>query len=283
MLGAEGGTQKTTVSFHVTVLFLPTVPAPGHATAEGAPVQDNNEHWYYPKITVFTPGGQKVPFVLVPKRNPSDGPDSFYVMVTKVSVGLFREFAESPEGKQEAIPDTWQTGNLDKQYYQNEYPVFRVPWHHANRFAKWLCQGVLPSREEWDKAAGLKEWNGKDTDTGPFQGKWDPKHPLDIAITPKVPPNRPRPEPHPRPVGEAKADVSPFDCRDMAGNGEEWTSFLISSDPGKVELRGSSFESDVPFLFADLMSKGRGTVRVGGHGDVAGLPSVSFRVVINPR
>src|SRR5207302_6153695 len=47
-------------------------------------------------------------------------------------------------------------------------PVLRVGVEDAHRFARWLG-GLLPSKDEWDVAAGRWE---KDAGAGPFLPNW---------------------------------------------------------------------------------------------------------------
>ena len=54
----------------------------------------------------------------------------------------------------------------------------------------------------------------------------------------------------PLPVGAATKDLSRFGCRDMAGNGMEWTR-PRENDPSMVYLRGHKFYDLRPFWFED--------------------------------
>ena len=67
----------------------------------------------------------------------------------------------------------------------------------------------------------------------------------------------------PMPVGTAPRDVSVFGCRDMAGNGREWTRTVATGDPDHedavvvfplgivtpLRLRGHSYLDTDPYLF----------------------------------
>lgn len=88
----------------------------------------------------------------------------------------------------------------------------------------------------------------------------------------------------PLPVGQATADESPFGCRDMAGNGMEWTKDLnngmVPQDEktrdvnARVKLRGRGFQQSSPLKYSEM--------------DQGSCPSnerrydVGFRVVLEP-
>jgi formylglycine-generating enzyme required for sulfatase activity len=137
---------------------------------------------------------------------------------------------------------------------QGDWPVFRVDVQEAHACAEWLG-GRLPSVEQWDKAAGRfdRKDKGEDPDAGPFVKNFGPD---DIAI------NRQGP----MAVGKASHDVGIYRCRDMAGNGMEWTRSLVSGGAASeyfgltgrvaadaaVQLRGRDFGREEPLRFADL-------------------------------
>jgi hypothetical protein len=88
-------------------------------------------------------------------------------------------------------------------------------------------------------------------------------------------------------VGEAALDESFFHCRDMAGNGEEWTRISHSSEDGEglippppfggvglqVICLGQSYLRPEPFQLSDSQD-----FRLFKQGD----PLVGFRVVVEP-
>jgi hypothetical protein len=92
----------------------------------------------------------------------------------------------------------------------------------------------LPTAEQWDQAAGM---NRKDRRLGPFQGSDDPKKGTAIAVGLEAP----------RPIGSADRDISPSGCRDMSGNGWEWTRL----PPGETDvvLRAETYMATAPFKF----------------------------------
>jgi formylglycine-generating enzyme required for sulfatase activity len=158
-------------------------------------------------------------------------------------------------------------------------PVLRVTVEEAHQCATWLG-GDLPTTRQWLTAAGRHE-QGID---GPFMGNIGAlRLGEDIAVK--------RQKQGPMPVGSAAKDVSPNGCRDMAGNGREWTRTTAKTDnpedddevvrfPAssgsrpKVWLMGHPYDDEEPLLFAtdvpDQVSYGSVHYNVG------------FRVVIEP-
>jgi formylglycine-generating enzyme required for sulfatase activity len=127
----------------------------------------------------------------------------------------------------------------------------------AHAFGKWLG-GLLPSVEQWDRAAG--RFDAKEDDEGPFIKDWkDTPGAEDIAVG--------RAELGPLPVGAAKKDRSRLGCHDMAGNGFEWTrTFVTGGAPGefigdsvrvptdaRVLLRGRDYAHPNPLFFKELL------------------------------
>jgi serine/threonine protein kinase len=225
----------------ITVLFFPVLPA-GKAAGTETRKRDSTRRYFHRTITWISPKNHSVHFLVVPHDRDGD-PATFYIMADKVSVGLFKEYedyAKSHVPKQEVVSG-WNPDD-----YPENYPVFRVAWKDAQLFAQWLG-GKLPSTEQWDKAAGAREPEANDEFAGPFKGRWDPAHPP--AELPEVAFGGKK---RPRPVGDAKDDRSHFECRDMAGNGLEWTSTPIALARELIELRGMSFEAPGPLLFKDF-------------------------------
>jgi formylglycine-generating enzyme required for sulfatase activity len=196
---------------------------------------------YYPREIVRELGGVGVVALLIEKRAAKQGgvqPEPFYIMKDKVWVGLFEVFArEHPE----VVKDTvWRQGGDDPRL-----PVRNVNGPQAQAFAAWLGgpgHGDLPTPEQWDQAAGK---NLPDAPIGPYQGPWNPRDPDQIAV------GLDRRES--MPVGQATHDVSPYGCRDMSGNGWEWTRPRPGDKPDElVVLRAQNFKGAKPFAFDDI-------------------------------
>lgn len=182
----------------------------------------------------------------------------FYMMQDKVWAGLFARFArEHPDPAAE--PSSGGDPRL---------PVTNVTGLRAQAFAEWLGgrgHGFLPTLAQWDQAAGLHQVPAGD---GPFRP--DPNHPhgdwSGIAVGDRD---------DPLPVGTAGRDVSPYGCRDMAGNGLEWTRLPPNrADRFQVTLRSASFQDDKPYLFR--------TANDDDHREEFSRadPGIGFRVVI---
>ncbi len=163
-------------------------------------------------------------------------------MKDKVWVELFELFAH--ENPQLVQSSGW------KNDQKKLWPALGVSGREAEKFAKWLG-GNLPTTEQWDQAAGKnwtgKNWNGKDVRIWPFQEAVD----LDSSWKLGVAVGMLR---EPLDVGTASLDISPYKCRDMSGNGVEWTRPKSGeySTSFPVELRAASFRDAKPFSFRDL-------------------------------
>ncbi len=131
--------------------------------------------------------------------------------------------------------------------------------------------------EQWDKAAG--RYDNREG-SGPFREPWDPEDPRQIAVG--------RAQRGPMEVGTATHDISqPFGCRDMAGNGREWTRTAKQAEvtlPLKhrdefvtVVLRGRSYASPKPLSYKDLADP----LEQGAEWYTATDPYTGFRVVFD--
>jgi formylglycine-generating enzyme required for sulfatase activity len=260
---AEGGGDSAEIPLKVTVLFLP----PKFKPVGPEVVVDRQGRPYYKRIGREFPGVLAANFVLVPQGRKTD-PDTFYMMADKASVGLFRQFIEKTKTQ---VGAGWNKEDRD------DYPVANVSVTEAYQFARWL-NGTLPSPAQWDKAAGLHDRADRE---GPFRGRWEDTPKPQVAV------DRQRP----CRVGSAADDVSVFGCRDMAGNGREWTNAVV---PGErrvplatprageaVRLRGRDFRADRPLFFRDWDEPGQPSFRACPY-EVT-LPDLSFRVVIQPE
>jgi serine/threonine protein kinase len=230
-------------------------------------LSDQNSTQYYKSIACRLPGdNEPIEFVLVPKRARED-PDTFYIMKNKVSVGLYRKFAD-------AHPELAPRKEWNPQHLGDDYPALGVGVEDAYHFAQYL-HGNLPTRKEWDKAAGRYL---PDRGEGPYKGTWTAKSKLRIAV------NR-----QPMPVGKAEDDESPYGCRDMAGNGFEWTRDVdhgrqvpIADAKGEgVHLRGQGYEAPHPLRYRDLEQAG-GAVKTALWPYQDPNEEIGFRIVIEP-
>jgi hypothetical protein len=238
---------------------------------------------YYDKIHK-TKAGHAVVFLLVPRETATD-PPTFYIMEDKVSNELFESAVRDPNFQTRIdeyknkdlllIKDMWRKGGLTKDETElgienrGTYPVLRVTVMEAHCFAQWLGGpgGKLPEAAQWDKAAGKERAEYE----GPFWHRGEGP----IAVG--------RSEKGPMPVGEATGDVSWFWCRDMAGNGREFTRDLyLDSEARKVPVpnpissmnvlcRGQSYAENRPYYFTDEPTS-------LPYGNAS--PFVGFRVVL---
>jgi serine/threonine protein kinase len=258
--GSVVATAKADLRF--AVLFLPAGFEPVRFEKGGYTLADSTGTLYYRKIALVLDDGTRVPFLLVPRKSRDevslpDGvqqPDTFYIMQTKVSLSLFRKIARQHK-------ELHHLPGKSREEDDPDLPVFNVTLRDAQAFAKVGLKGNLPTAAQWDKAAGRFERPRRGE--GPFREKWSPER-KDIAVLGK-----------PVRVGTAEGDVSePYLCRDMAGNGYEWTRSLLS---GIVDGRGHSYKEGSPLTYKDIDESIAPALR-----DTEPSPEVSFRVVIEP-
>jgi serine/threonine protein kinase/formylglycine-generating enzyme required for sulfatase activity len=299
-LRAEKGSSAAEVRVEVTVLFR----ADGFEPDGTETVKDDDGVRWYKRMVRILPGGTRVPFVAIPrgKMNPKyrEKPEpTFYMMQDKLSLGLFRKFAREKPG--EVTDGTWDKGADDR------HPVFNVKVDDAYRLAAWQG-GKLPSRVQWNTAAGLylDSRTGEGPYLGYFERDWEPvlscfflghfagrgrQGHLAAALSLGI--GVPRGgiavgEPKlPRPVGTSPFDRSPFGCCDMAGNGREWTENGTSTigpitvpkenvEAGTfVYFRGRSYTADAPLTYAEMERED--LIEYNQTADDLG-----FRVVIDP-
>jgi serine/threonine protein kinase/formylglycine-generating enzyme required for sulfatase activity len=265
---AEGGELKHDATFKLTVVWLPPKFVP--AGPETLKDPNGTGKVFYKRIRRDFGGGLAAEFVLIPRKGPGD-PDTFYMMVDKATVGLFKKFVGYLAKTGGSVHAGWNESAGDA------YPVFDVRVEDAHHFAEWL-NGRLPSPREWDKAAGFYDRAGRE---GPFKGKsGGAKRPL-VAVGLQAPDK----------AGAARDDESVFECRDMAGNGCEWTNQV---EPGNrrvpieaarpdldlVQLRGHGFEEKEPLLFEDMEDPGQAFRKYPYNLTQRDL---GFRVVIVPQ
>jgi formylglycine-generating enzyme required for sulfatase activity len=270
---ARSGDQEKELVWEVRV--DPYLPPQAEAAPNAMLVSDIDGESYYNRIVVTPASGSATEFVLVPRKRPTDVP-TFYIMADKVTVKEFQEFTAANPGM--VRDDGWTKGGRadgkDTRNIDVRHPVLRVKVADAVQFAQWLG-GKLPTIQQWDQAAGRYE---QSTGEGPYRGTWSEKDARDIAVN--------RAKDGPLPVGASERDVSWCGCRDMAGNGQEWTRNIAGQGDrlvpleqpaanDRVLLRGRSYAATDPLHFSDLQD-----AFTIGHFYGAASHHTGFRVVI---
>jgi formylglycine-generating enzyme required for sulfatase activity len=250
-------------------------------------VEDLYHKKYYQRIAKVFDGNLEAQFVCIPKKERMltetiPDPETYYIMMDKVSVGLFQKFAADTGLGNDwmTAPDPEKPSKMiavnDPNKLQN--PVMNVRVNEAHEFAQRMISkdAKLPTIVQWDKAAGCYD---KQRGEGPYKGDW---HNGGVAVGRAF-------KDGPAPVGEAKADESIFKCRDMAGNGREWTrnghgqkEAIVGKykfqDSDRIITRGKRFTLDDPLKFSDLEDGiGENEKFSDRH------PQLGFRVVIEPE
>ena len=211
---------------------------------------------------------------------------TFYMMENKVSNEVFARFAEANPAA--VTTSRWKLGACARKQDlgvegRDFFPVFRMTCVEAALCARWLG-GKLPSVEQWDEAAGryaLATASHPTPAGGPFREPLDPNKPPNDQVAVD------RGAEGPLSAGSATHDVStPFGCRDMAGNGSEWTSSprdateVFSPDKPdelmSIILRGRSYMNPEPLRFQDLDDRSLDEARRVTESDC----DISFRVAL---
>jgi hypothetical protein len=229
--------------------------------------------------------GLNIPFRLVGSQR-TGGPGPFYMMENKVSNEVLSRFAK--ENPAQMANSKWQLGACAQGANtgvegRSQYPAFFVTCFEAALCARWLG-GQIPTVEQWDEAAGRYAPAAEGQapqDRGPFRQPLGLNQPMSEQIAVD------RGDEGPLPIGAATHDVSsPVGCRDMAGNGSEWTrSPLYAAEQFspdapdellKVFLRGRSYMNPDPLLFRDLDDRALDEARRC----VESACDIGFRVVV---
>lgn len=230
---------------------------PGCEPAAGSRLVAVGDGIYHQQVVRRLPDGQQVEFLLIPRQRAND-PATFYCLRDKVTNQVFAAFAQA--APEQLSPNSqWAVGARagDRWLAAADHPrlpVFQVTVEEAHACARWLG-GLLPTTRQWDQAAG--RWNHPPELRGPYAADWDAQA-ADaferIAVH--------RLAEGPLPAGAAADDISPLGCRDMAGNGREWTRDIHLSQqqvplaaPGNLDMvltRGRSYVDERPLDYADL-------------------------------
>jgi hypothetical protein len=259
-LRVQAGHNVRELSIPLRIVRPTVAPLPvGFQAAEGSKLQRlaNTRRIYPDRIVRRLSDRLSVVFVLIAVEPGNGGPTSpFYIMVNKVWNELFDAFLEDQRGAAQGRTPGLSQRRTALQKQPGSWPVFSITAQEAQEFAHWLVpnttpklRGDLPTPEQWDKASGFYDRQTEDSehdDRGPFLRGWSLNAMGQMAIG--------RGKEGPLPVGAATKDLSRFGCRDMAGNGMEWTR-PRENDPSLVELRGCSFSDNRPFLFQDRDKK----------------------------
>ena len=215
---------------------------------------------YFDRIELTDDAGQGLPVRFCLIYDETNG-RPFYLMENKVWNDLYRSFEmavpdSKPDGKWEKIAAHYAT---QQKVPSGKLPVFDVRFERARDFAKWL-KGDLPTKEQWDRAAG---WQAdKEQPGGPYRAP-APGKPLDINVRQNAPVE----------VTTGECDVSPLGVRQMAGNGKEWTrDEFIEND---MMLRGRSFTALAPLPYVEFTP-----TNFASQPAAAPSPTIGFRVAI---
>ena len=235
-----GGPPLTTGPGEKGRPFLPTGFHPAGEENQG----------YYPKIVA---DGTGLEFVLLRPQGPDD-PRLFYLTTTKVS------------NEEEAALRS--AAGLPSRLYgagQGKLPALGLTAEDARKLAAQLG-GQLPTKEQWDRAAGYHHQAGR----------------LGPAASPPIRAGIGRIDEGPLPVDDAADDdvtPEPEGVRDLSGNGTEFTRDRIDAPKPLVVLRGWSFAAPRAMTYADLQYQQK-TPQV--QYESAKNPYTGFRVVIEP-
>ena len=240
-------------------------------------------------------GDQHVSFILVPETIDQSNPMlPYYIMQDKVWNALVLLYADLDGSELPTVSDGtgWMQGAIAiaKPPGIENYP--RLPATNLTAFqahavARWIGGQTahLPTAEQWDRAAGYGkskagDLKGTEWENGPYKQQRSGGT-LGVAVG--------RWHDGPLPVGTSPNDVSPFGCRDMAGNGEEWTSSVIGSTDTYVPncawdalvfLRSRSYLEEFPLTWTDYEDEEADAMPKWASDGSQSNPVIGFRVVI---
>jgi serine/threonine protein kinase len=231
----------------------------------------------YDTIEIPLPSSQaadvaSLEFVLIPRRSTAD-PPTFYMLKQEVSNRWFAQYADTSDELKPAEA-AWRQGSLAGGVHlgvagpQVDFPVVHVTVDEAHAFAEWFG-GLLPTTEQWDKAAGQKE-------PSPIAGPFLPGAEK-ICIN--------RFDLGPMPCGTSDDDVSPLGVFDLAGSVSEFTRNILNSNlvvpvldrinTDRVILRGNSYHDPLPWSFEEAQDSLPPSLPYDET-----KPEIGFRIVI---
>jgi len=211
-------------------------------------------------------------------RHSHEIPRGYFIGRDAVTWGQYRAFCRATGRAEPPAPGSQETHAKDGYEVRDDLPVVNVSWEDARAFCEWAGL-ALPTEAEWEKAA-----RGTDGRRYPWGDlALELARPTDLTVIYENPQYGGR---TPAPAGACPADLSPYGCRDMAGNVMEWTADWHAADTyarcvageaatpasGQARVsRGASYET--PSVFA------RACVRMAwepGHR----AKSLGFRAVL---
>ena len=284
LVEARGGDLQRSRTVPLRVKSVPGwLPDTPEGFEESGPKKRAAGRIYYERIRRQIPGELPVDFVLVDE--PGEVP--FYIMANKAWNGLFAAFAEEVADFRDPLRAKEDPGwDLEQARANPLLPATNLTVVEANRFGRWLAgkYADLPTHDEWDIAAGYRRIRHDPADQEFLL--------FTNASAAAVGGKR-------LPVDRVSADKSVYGCRDMAGNGYEWTRSIfynqgreldegvpiedvspLFGDIDSVIYRGQSFAAPEPLTFADLTRQITKEPRMNPIS--LSSEDIGFRIVIRP-
>jgi formylglycine-generating enzyme required for sulfatase activity len=184
-----------------------------------------------PAGLVLVPAG---PFLFGPEKV-EQNTGAYYIDVLPVTNEEYDRFCEATRYRRSKYAD-------DVRFNGPRQPVVGISWLDAQQYCHWAGK-MLPSEEQWEKAA-----RGSDGRSYP----WGEELPTaENAVFGQDPETGKTSD-----VGSLAANVSPFGCKDMAGNVWQWTSTPAGDSEEFRILKGGSYSDDLDFLRCDSRLEG---------------------------